>query len=103
MKHQARFAAVAVVLLLSALPAQAQQSFDINLGYFSTLSEDGRADGDVLVINRSYLLFDIDEFAGIYGEGAWSRQAWASEGFSGRCTRSTPTTSTTMAARSSRS
>jgi hypothetical protein len=57
---------------LLAAPAQAQQSFDVNLGYFSARAEDARVDGDVLVINRSYLLFDIKDFAGFLGEAGWS-------------------------------
>jgi hypothetical protein len=72
MTHRTRIAAGIIVSTLLAAPAQAQQSFDVNLGYFSARSEDGRVDGDVLVINRSYLLFDIDEFAGFIGEGGWS-------------------------------
>jgi hypothetical protein len=64
--------ALLVVLLAGAVPAQAQQSFDINLGYFGPRSESGRIDGDVLVINKSYLAFDIDDLGGFYGEAAWS-------------------------------
>ncbi len=69
-----RISAVALlaVLLVGAVPAQAQQSFDINLGYFGPRSEEGRINGDVLVINRSYLAFDLDELGGFYGEAAWS-------------------------------
>jgi outer membrane protein W len=64
--------ALLAVLLAGAVPAQAQQSFDINLGYFGPRSEEGRINGDVLVINRSYLAFDIDDLGGFYGEAAWS-------------------------------
>jgi outer membrane protein W len=61
-----------IVGALLAGPAQAQQSFDINLGYFAPRAEDARVDGDVLTINRSYLLFEMKDFAGFLGEAGWS-------------------------------
>lgn len=63
-----------IVGALLAAPAQAQQSFDVNLGYFSGWAEDGRVDGDVLIVNHSYLLFEFKDFAGTIGEVGWSAE-----------------------------
>lgn len=59
---------------LMAVPAQAQQSLDVNLGFFSPRAEDGRVDGDVLAINRAFLVFEIKDFNGFFGEAALSRE-----------------------------
>jgi hypothetical protein len=72
MTHRTLIAAGIIAGTLLAAPARAQQAFDLNLGYFSARAEDGRVDGDVLVINRSYLLFDIGDFDGFLGEAGWS-------------------------------
>jgi hypothetical protein len=52
------------------VPANAQQSLDINLGVFAPKPEDARITNDVLVVNRNYLWFDIEDFDGFYGEAA---------------------------------
>jgi hypothetical protein len=72
MRQRTWIAVGIIVGALLAAPAQAQQSFDVNLGYFSARAEDARVRGDVLVINREYLLFDIRDFAGFLGEAGWS-------------------------------
>ena len=74
MTHRAWAVMFGIALLLAPVSAAAQQSFDVNLGGFIPWSEDGRTKGDVLVVNRSYLLFDFNDFAGFYGEGAWSAE-----------------------------
>ena len=35
-------------------------------------AEDGRAQGDVLVINRQYLVFGVNDFNGVTVGGDWS-------------------------------
>ena len=75
MKHRIVSVVLVLVLFCAAAPAQAQEfSFDVNLGYFAPKSEDSRVDGDVLAINRGYLLFEFEDFAGFYGEAALSME-----------------------------
>lgn len=68
MKTKLTFIGVLAAVLLSTATAQAQQSIDLNLGAFAPKSEDTRIDGDVLLANREYLLFDFDDFVGFFGE-----------------------------------
>jgi hypothetical protein len=70
MKNRFWLAGLVLAMVCAASPASAQQSFDINLGMFSPWGEDGRVDGDVLVVNRGYLWFDFKDFQGFYGEAA---------------------------------
>ena len=59
------FTAAALVLGVLATPvASAQQSINLYIGGFVPSSEDGRADGDVLVndLTRLGLLFDLSDF-----------------------------------------
>jgi hypothetical protein len=70
-------AVVAVLLVLAgaaglAAPASAQQIISVQLGAFLPKGEGGRADGDVLEINRQYLLFDFGNFNGFLVGGDWS-------------------------------
>jgi hypothetical protein len=64
-----------VVLLLAALavsvPAAAQQTLNFSLGYFMVNGEDARADGDVLLVNREFLLFDMHDFDTWSVGGEW--------------------------------
>lgn len=55
-------AGVLVGLLASAAPAAAQQSLTLSLGGFVPKGEDSRVDGDVLLENRTLLLFDFGDF-----------------------------------------
>jgi outer membrane protein W len=58
-------ASVLTVSLLSADIAFAQQqTFNINLGYFTVRGEDARVEGDALVENRSLYVFDFKDFNG---------------------------------------
>ncbi|MCX6553184.1 MAG: outer membrane beta-barrel protein [Acidobacteria bacterium] len=52
--------------------AEAQQAFTVNLGSFMPRGEDARADNDVLVVNRQYLLFDVGDFTGVTVGGDWA-------------------------------
>jgi hypothetical protein len=67
-------AAVIVVsaFAASAVPASAQQSLTFNLGAFLPKAEDARVKGDVLVVNRQYLLFDVSQFNGFTFGGEWA-------------------------------
>ncbi len=70
MKHRFLVAGLVLALVIAAVPASAQQSFDVNLGMFSPWGEDARVERDVLVVNRAYLWFDFDDFKGFQGEAA---------------------------------
>ena len=60
------------VIAASAVPAAAQQSVTFQLGGFMPRGEDGRPAGDVLVVNRQYLLFDVSDFNGFTFGGEWA-------------------------------
>jgi hypothetical protein len=69
------FAAVILVsafVAASAVPARAQQSLTFNLGAFMPRAEDGRPPGDVLVVNRQYLLFNVSDFNAFTVGGEWA-------------------------------
>jgi len=51
-------------MLVSAQPARAQQTLNFTLGYFAPIGEDARVGDDVLNVNRTFLVFDIEEFDG---------------------------------------
>ena len=55
-----------------AAPAAAQQVVSVQFGGFFPRGEDSRVEGDVLVVNRQYLLFDFGEFNGVTVSGDWS-------------------------------
>jgi outer membrane protein W len=65
---------VAAATLLIAVPVQAQRSLDINLGAFVPATEDMRTDRDVLVANRQFLYFEMEDLAGFFGEAALSTE-----------------------------
>jgi opacity protein-like surface antigen len=72
LRHVARAAVVVLaVVLLAPAVASAQQTVSFNIGYFAIKGEDGRAGGDVLVANRSFHIFDIEEFSGFTFGGEW--------------------------------
>jgi hypothetical protein len=72
LQHKTGVALLTVcVLLLTASLAQAQQSLNIQLGVFMPRGEGGRSAGDVLVTNRQYLFFNLDDFNGFTGGGEW--------------------------------
>jgi len=73
--HRRMLAAVILVsafVAASASPARAQQSLTFNLGGFMPRGEDGRTKGDVLVVNRQYLLFSVADFNGFTVGGEWA-------------------------------
>lgn len=51
--------------------AHAQQTLNFSLGYFTPLGPDARVDDDVLTVNRTFLVFDIDEFNGASIGAEW--------------------------------
>ena len=55
---------VCAAALLTAPPADAQQTLNFSLGYFSVRGEDARVAGDVITENRDVLVFDVDDFSG---------------------------------------
>ena len=68
---------VAAMLVLAitagmAGPASAQQVLTVQLGAFLPKGEDSRVEGDVLVVDRQYLLFDLGDFNGFLVNGDWS-------------------------------
>jgi len=62
---------VCAAMLVSAQPARAQQTLNFTLGYFSPLGEDARVTDDVLNVNRTFLLFDVQDFNGASVGGEW--------------------------------
>jgi hypothetical protein len=71
-----RIVAAALLVLAAtaglAVPASAQQTLTVQIGAFMPKGEDSRVAGDVLVINRQYLLFDFGDFHGFTVSGDWS-------------------------------
>ena len=57
----------------AALPAtaDAQQTLNFSLGGFAPRGFDARVDGDTLVENRDFLVFDMGDFAGGSVNGEW--------------------------------
>jgi hypothetical protein len=63
---------LACAAVLGAAPrAQAQQTLNLTIGGFSPVGEDARTDGDVLVDNLAFLVFDIEDFNGVTFGGDW--------------------------------
>jgi hypothetical protein len=58
-------------LVICAHPASAQQTVNFTLGYFAPLGEDARVPGDVINANRTFLVFEVDEFGGPSIGGEW--------------------------------
>ena len=84
-----RVVVVALLVFASAIglptPASAQQTVTFQIGAFLPKGEGGRVEGDVLAIDRQYLLFDVGDFNGLLVGGDWSfalgRYIEASVGF----------------------
>lgn len=68
-KHLGWKGLVLCAVLASASPALAQQqTVNFTIGGFVPRAEDNRVAGDVLVANREFFIFDIDEFKSVsYG------------------------------------
>ena len=64
-------ALLSCALLLNAQPAHAQQTFNVNLGYFTPHGADARVAGDVLVADRNFQTFAIKDFNGPSIGGEW--------------------------------
>jgi len=59
-------------LIASVGDAQAQQqTLNFTIGYFTPLGEDARVEGDVLNVNRTFLVFDIKDFNSPSIGGEW--------------------------------
>ena len=67
--------ALSTLLVLSAFvtstPAYAQQSINLYVGGFVPRGEDSRVDGDVLLNDIGFFLFDIDDFKGATVGADW--------------------------------
>jgi hypothetical protein len=59
-----RYALAALLVCGVAQPALAQQTLNFNFGYFSVRGEDARIQDDVIVADRRFLTFDVNEFNG---------------------------------------
>jgi hypothetical protein len=66
-----RVALACAALMALAAPAAAQQTLNLSVGLFTPKSEDARVQGDVLTANRTFLLFDVNEFNGPSVGGEW--------------------------------
>jgi hypothetical protein len=55
-----------------AQPVSAQQTLTLQIGAFLPKGEFSRVQGDVLEVNRQYLLFDFGDFNGFLVSGDWS-------------------------------
>lgn len=71
-KHIVWTALVLCGVLASASPAMAQQqTVNFTFGGFVPRGEDGRVDGDVLTENRTFLVFEVDEFTSFTAGVEW--------------------------------
>jgi hypothetical protein len=66
-----RLALTCATLMALAVPAAAQQTLNFSVGLFTPRGEDARVGGDVLNANRTFLLFDVEEFRGPSVGGEW--------------------------------
>jgi hypothetical protein len=64
-------ALLVAAILITAQPAHAQQTVNFTLGYFAPLGEESRVSGDVLNVNRTFLVFDVDDFGSASIGGEW--------------------------------
>jgi len=60
-----------VAILICASPAYAQQTVNFTIGHFSPFDGSSRVSGDVINENRTFLVFDPDEFGGASFGGEW--------------------------------
>lgn len=70
-RHTVRLPVLIAVLVLLPALASAQQSVSINLGYFQMRGEDSRTDGDVLLADQDFHVFDFGDFNGFTINGEW--------------------------------
>ncbi|MBI4262779.1 MAG: hypothetical protein HY657_00235 [Acidobacteria bacterium] len=66
-----RLLVACLALLGTAGPADAQQTLNFSLGYFTVRGEDARVERDILNANRNFLVFDITDFNGAAVGGEW--------------------------------
>jgi outer membrane protein W len=72
MRRFVSFSVVALVLgLLATPPVAAQQSVNFYIGGFVPRAEDARSAQDVLVGNKAFLIFDVNELTGPTVGGEW--------------------------------
>ena len=74
MGHKMIVAALLVLAVAFGLPApaSAQQTISVQVGAFLPKGENSRVAGDVLDVNREYLIFDFGDFNGLLVSGDWS-------------------------------
>lgn len=74
MVHKVLIGSMLVLALVAGFPveAAAQQSISVQFGGFFPKGETSRVEGDVLVINREFLLFDVGDFSGFQIGAEWS-------------------------------
>ena len=74
MSHKVSAAALLVLAVAFGLPApaSAQQTISVQVGAFLPKGENSRVTGDVLDVNREYLIFDFGDFNGLLVSGDWS-------------------------------
>lgn len=70
-RHTVRLPLLFAIVLLLPVLASAQQSLQLNVGYFAPKGEDGRADGDALVENLAFHTFDLDDLGSVTVGGEW--------------------------------
>ena len=71
-KHLGWKGLVLCAVLASASPALAQkQTVNFTIGGFVPRGEDGRVGGDVITENRTFLVFDVDEFNSVTVGAEW--------------------------------
>jgi hypothetical protein len=66
-----RTAALACAAVCLAAPASAQQTLNFSLGWFAPKGYESRVPGDVLIVNSSFLIFDLDDFGSGAVGGEW--------------------------------
>jgi hypothetical protein len=77
MLRKSMLAGAAIVVLTvagvmsDARPAYADQWLGLNLGYFAAHGESGRAEGDVVAADRTFLTFRTNDLRGVTVGGEW--------------------------------
>ncbi len=70
-QHWLGMAIVCSAMLFCPQAAQAQQTVNLSIGYFTVRGQDARVGGDVLNANRNFLTFDVNDFNGASIGGEW--------------------------------
>ena len=60
-----------VAIFAQVNTAQAQQTLNFSLGYFTPLGRDARVEDDVLTVNQTFLVFDVKDFNGASIGAEW--------------------------------